>query len=200
MRKRLLILGTLVLLAIGLVLILRLLVRGVADWLAGALDSILPYLQLVPQPVLWTVFVAILLFVMLDSLIGIRWRRRSEQAGARTRPGRVGTWQQAIRRANRDSMYRDAYRWRLAQDLANLTEEVLARNEPPRAGAARRPAGAACAELPASVQDCLAATQSTVIFRRRSLLQRLFRRPSRHSPLDFDLEEVVSFLEEQMEV
>jgi hypothetical protein len=154
-----------------------------------------------PQPLLWSLFLAVVLLIAVKSLA-----RRKEQAAQGRRkleviyPGRVRALLRWIQNAN-EGIY---FKQRLAQHLGKLTVEARAYRERFAPGSIKQRLDRLDAppEIRAYLQAGLVpfAQPSTGPL---SFLRRLFKRwlqPSTPvSPLDLDPERVVQFLEHQLE-
>jgi hypothetical protein len=199
-RRRLLLLGLILLLAAPLVLVLR-------DFAREAI--VVPFLYVlwlgrllfrsIPQPLLWSLFLALALSVAARSL-GRRERpaRGTREAEAES-PGRVRVWARRIQLAARG----DYSRWRLAHYLRKLILDVLTHRERLTPEQLRRRLGTGEVVVPPAVQAYLRAGLMPMPSGPMGLLSRLrqrLRSRARTSPLDADLESAVQFLENQLEV
>lgn len=200
MRRRLLLLGLILLLAAPLMLVLR-------DFAREAIVVPLLYVlwlgrllfQSIPQPLLWSLFLTLVLFVAVRSL-GKRERpaRGTRETEAES-PGRVRVWARRVQLAARG----DYSRWRLAHYLRKLILDVLAHRERLTPEQLKRRLGTGEVGAPPAVQAYLRAGLMPMPSGPLGLLSRLrqqLRSRARISPLDADLESAVQFLENQLEV
>jgi hypothetical protein len=197
--NRLLLVGLVLLLAIPLALILKDVVREViliplwrVLWLASLV------LHAIPQVFFWGALLMIILSLATKSLA------RQEKPVKKTRdvepgyPGRVMIWAQRVH-----LMERGEYsRWYMAQRLRRLVLEVLAYHERLDIEQVRQRLKTGELDASPDVQACLQA-ELTSMSRLRGWFSRLWHRlrPStRTAPPDFDLDRVVQFLEDQMNI
>lgn len=188
------------LLAIPLALLLRPLVREVlvVELLRFWAGIQLLY-QSLPQLPIWLAFLAFSLLFALFSLARGRWRLRTEDEPLARREGQVQTLARWIHHA-RQSEY---YKWRLAQHLDKLAWQVMAYREGTTHQELKDRLRAGHLDLPPAVLAYLQVHNKGPIAEPGGLLSRLDRRlrlGGGEPPFDPDLEEVVRFLEEQMEV
>lgn len=199
-RNRLLLLGLLLLLIIPLALALRDAVREVivipllyVVWFGGLLFNA------VHQVFLWTIFLVIVLFLAVTSLVRREKPMRRVQPVHPGNPGRVRVWAQRIY-----LMERGGYsRWYVAQHLRRVILEIMAYHE--RLDIERIKPYLATGELetPLEIQVCLQVGLDPALSRARGIFARFWNRlrpGARVSPPDLDLESVVQFLEDQLEV
>ena len=195
-----LLLGLVLLMAAPLVLVLR-------DFAREAIVVPLLYVlwlgrllfRSIPQPLLWSLFLTLVLFVAVRSL----GKRGGSVGGMREAeaesPGRVWVWARRIQLAARG----DYSRWRLAHYLRKLTLDVLAHRERLTSEQLKRRLGAGEVHAPPAVQAYLRAGLMPMPSGPIGFLSRLrhrLRPRARISPLDPDLESAVQFLENQLEV
>jgi len=200
MRRRLLLLGLILLLAAPLMLVLR-------DFAREAIVVPLLYVlwlgrllfRSIPQPLLWSLFLTLVLFVAVRSL----GKRGGSVGGMREAeaesPGRVRVWARRIQLAARG----DYSRWRLAHYLRKLILDVLGHRERLTPEQLKRRLGTGEVHAPPAVQAYLRAGLMPMPSGPIGLLSRLRQRlrlRARPSPLDPDLESAVQFLENQLEV
>ena len=200
MRRRLLLVGLVLLLAIPLTLALRNFARDVIVvpvlyilWFGHLI------VQSIPQAILWVLLLVIALFISARSLIKSQSPTGEAREVQADRPGQVTAWARQIHRMTRGSYYE----WSLAQHLGRLSLAVLAYRERLSREQIRQHLQAGKLDMSPEVQAYLQAGLSPFLSKPISLLSRLVRRlrPSVHtSPLDVDLEKVVRFLEKQLEV
>ena len=204
MKKRWLLIVPAFLLVGLLALLLRDFVRVAVDWLIDEVNYLLwyidPYVTAIPQLIYWALLIFFALIMLASSLVGGEARRRRAWKKQTVRPGRVGTWLSWVQQASARSSYRQFYRWRLAENLGMLARDVLAHNRPFRSGQGTGSLRAAEVDIPPEIQAYLEAGQTVEHLGRLSGLRRLLRLGARASPLDLDPEQVVRFIEEQMEV
>ncbi len=204
MRKRLLLIGLVVLLAVPLALILRDFAREMVVmpflytiWLGRLV------IQSIPQSLIWALFCMLAMLITLRSLAG-RERPLQQAPGVEMGyPGQVRTWARRIYLAARG----DYSGWRLAQYLERLILEVLAYRERLSTDQVKRRLALPGEELdvPPEVQAYLQtrpmppSSGPVGPFPLSKLLYRL-RLHAKPSSLDADLERVIEFLEGQLEV
>jgi hypothetical protein len=199
-RRRLLILGLILLMAAPLVLVLRNFAREAIVvpflyvlWLGRLL------FRSIPQPLLWSLFLALALSVAARSLGGRERPARGMREVQAESPGRVRVWARRIQLAARG----DYSRWRLAHDLRKLTLDVLAHRERLTPEQFKRRLGTGEVHAPPAVQAYLRAGLMPMPSGPIGLFSRLrqqLRSRAQTSPLDPDLESAVQFLESQLEV
>jgi hypothetical protein len=188
------------LLAIPLALLLRPFVREVlVVELLRFWASIQFLYQSLPQLPIWLAFLAFSLLVALLSLGRGRWRFRAADEPTARREGQVQALVRWIHRAEQS----EYYKWRLAQHLGNLSWQVMAYREGTTPQELRDRLRAGRLDLPPIVLAYLEGRKKSRIGEPSGLISRLARRLGLRegSPaLDPALEEIVRFLEEQMEV
>jgi hypothetical protein len=200
MRRRLLLLGLTLLLAAPLVLVLR-------DFAREAIVVPLLYVlwlgrllfQSIPQPLLWSLFLTLVLFVAVRSLVKRRGSVGEMREPEAESPGRVRVWARRIQLAARG----DYSRWRLAHYVRKLILDVLAHRERLTPEQLKRRLGTGEVHAPLAVQAYLRAGLMPMPSGPIGFLSRLrhrLRSRARTSPLDADLESAVQFLENQLEV
>jgi hypothetical protein len=200
MRRRLLLLGLILLLAVPLMIVLR-------DFAREAIVVPLLYVlwlgrllfRSIPQPLLWSLFLTLVLFVAVRSLGGREGPARGTRETEAEYPGRVWVWTRRVQLAARG----DYSRWRLAHYLRKLTLDVLAHRERLTPEQLKRRLGTGEVVAPPAVQAYLRAGLMSMPSGPIGLLSRLrqqLRSRARISPLDADLESAVQFLEDQLEV
>ncbi len=194
----LLLLALALLLTIPLVLTFRDLVRAVIVipllyivWLGR-----LVYLS-IPQPLLWAIFLALALFIMVRSLHARAQLQQPSRPAEPAHVGRITVWARRLDRMTRG----DYFRWCVARDLGQLGLELLAyceRLSPGRHDVRRE---IEKLEAPPEIHAFLRAGLLLPSSRPISLLSRLapwWRPNAPVSPLDLDPERVVQFLETQV--
>jgi hypothetical protein len=199
-RRRLLLVGLVLLLAIPLTLALRNFARDVIVvpvlyilWLGHLL------VQSIPQGVLWALLLLIALVISARSLSKGRSPAGKVREAWADCPGQVAAWARQIHRMTRGSYYE----WSLAQHLAKLSLAVLAYRERLTREQIKQHLQAGKLDMPPEIQAYVQAGLSPFLPNSPSLLSRLvhrLRQSVRTSPLAVDLEKVVRFLEKQLEV
>jgi hypothetical protein len=209
MRKRLLVLVALVLLAIPLALLLRGFVRDVflvelgrALWMARILFESLP------QVLVWAVLVAALL-VLAVRVVRPRSRAQADQPqDPAAPPGRIQVLSRWIERATRSEYFGQS----LAHYLAGLAWEVMAQREHSSSDRMKQRFRAGELDLPPLVGEMLRSGQTSAVPTSTGFLSRIWQRlaigrlagaGSGRSPgpeLDPALESVIEFLETQLEI
>jgi hypothetical protein len=215
LRDRLLLLGLVLIVAIPLALVLSGFARQVivvpllyVVWVGRLL------VQSIPQFFLWAGFLLIVLILAARSLRAQRSttkrRRRAREGleGTTGYSGQVAVWARRVHLAAGGSYY---YRWYLAQQLGKLAQDVLAyrRRLAPtqtRPFVTFSPEGSGRgSDIPPEVRAYLEASWRATLPRPARLpfisrlLHHLRLRPE-ISPLDLDPEQVVQFLERELEV
>jgi hypothetical protein len=171
-----------------------------SPWLAHVYGTIRTYYRTIPQPVLWLVCIGLGILVAVRSLLpNERWSPE-EKAPAASR-GRVQTLRLWIRRAATE-IYFDR---RLARHLGKLALEIQAytRGRTVAPGPMRQRLDGL--DLPPRVREYLKTgldplTANNPERQRGSWLLGWFRSPEIYSAPDIDLEEIVRYLEDQLEV
>lgn len=157
------------------------------------------FLRSIHQVVYWLVLLVVVLALAIRSLIG-RW------GGAREAPllsvvyrGRVGMWARWVDLAQQRYYYRGYFKWRLARQLGELTQNVLAYRDRIDPREVRQALDAGKLDLPPELQAYLGAGLWTRSFSAFRQWRQRFSRRREPSPLDVDPMCVVEYLEEQME-
>jgi hypothetical protein len=200
LRRRLVLLGLVLLMAAPLVLVLR-------DFAREAIVVPLLYVlwlgrllfRSIPQPLLWSLFLTLVLLVAARSLGGREGPARGMREAQAESPGRVRVWARRIQLADRG----DYSRWRLAHYLRTLILDVLAHRERLTPEQLRRRLETGEVHAPPAVQAYLQAGLMPMPSGPLGLFSRLrhrLRSRARPSPLDSGLESAVQFLENQLEV
>jgi hypothetical protein len=198
-RRRLWLLGLIILLAIPLVWVFR-------DFAREAIATPLLYLlwisdlffQSVPQALFWALFIASALIIAGRSLI--RGKKLAQQAheAETVRKGQV----QILTRWLHLAAQEDYFKWRLARHMRELTFAVLAQRERTTIARMRQNFDGEL-DLPPEVQAYLQAGLTLTFSKSASPLSRLrsrLRSSAHTAELDPDLENVVQYLENQLEV
>jgi hypothetical protein len=200
MRKPLIVVSLILLISIPLTLMLHDFTREVflsvllrLSWLARL------YIDSLPQPILWAVFIAIAIIIAARSLLTRRSTPEMISEAARFRMGRVHNLMQAINRTS-EGLY---FKWRLAQHLLGLTLEALAHQERTSPNLVRERLKSGGLDAPSEIEAYLLTGLTPVLSTRSNLITRLKRAimpTHRISPLDLDPERVIQFLEDQLEI
>lgn len=200
MRKRLIGVSLILLISIPLAIILSEFTREVLlsfllrlSWFARL------YMDSLPQPILWAVFISIAIVIAARSLLKRRSTPEVTSEAARLRMGRVHNLMQAISRTS-EGLY---FKWRLAQHLLGLTLEMLAHQERTSQDRVRERLKSGGLDAPSEIEAYLLAGLTPVLSTRSNLITRLKQAimpTHRISPLDLDPERVIQFLENQMEI
>lgn len=201
MRRRLILAGLVLLLAIPLALVLRDLVgRLMATQALYLLWLGRLFLRSLHQYLFWLLFVAVALLIFISALVGEGRQRkaRTPPAPPDTQYNPVETLARQIRIVGRG----DYSRWRLAQSLGELALEALACQDHLPLAQVRQRLEAGTLNIPPEIQAYLQAGRTTLHLRRVTLLSRLGlrRKETSPSPLDLEPERVVQFLEERLEI
>ena len=146
----------------------------------------------IPQEVIWGIFLIVAVIMAWSSLAGRRQRRRRVHFARKTQPGRIETWHKLIRQADQETYYK----WKLAQNLRNLTLGALAYEERLPMRLLRRRLTNDDLEFPPEVQAYFQASATSFGYFTRPKL-RFFQFRNRPSPLDLAPEKIVQFLEEK---
>jgi len=154
----------------------------------------------IPQTALWGCFLAIALLIVLRGLL--RPSAAATLQSATPAPlERLAPWARLLHQAERDGLAR----WRLAQRLGILAQDVLAYREQDTPQHIRRRLDDGSQPVPPEVRAYLRAGMTAYqplgrSRRGRSLLARLGlrREPAPSDPLDLDPEQIVQLLEETL--
>lgn len=198
MSKRWLVVGAVLLLAAPLVLLLRDFTREV---LLVQLYRVAWTLRLVfetlPQTPLWFLFLAVVAFLAVRSLLRQPRPRRPTEAEVE-HEGQLHRLVRWIEQA-REGEY---FRWSLSRQLGELALDVLAHEQRAAPGQIRRRLRAGELDAPPEVLACLEAGLRPAYLLPRGFLDRLRPRllPGAEPPPDPALEAVVRYLETQLEV
>jgi hypothetical protein len=192
MRKDLLPLGLILLIAILLAPLIRNFIRDVV---------VIPLLYLVwigrivfdtiPQTAFWGCFLVIALLMAAASLLKQRESPSRIREVKTVQLGRVETWAKLIRQAAQE----DYYQWRLAQPLRELIVETLAHEARLTSKQIKQRLRDEQLDLPAEIHAYLQASLKSLSH--LSAPRFRFRSSRRASPLNLDPESVVQFLEER---
>jgi hypothetical protein len=199
-RNRLLLVGLVMLLAAPLVLILRDVARDVVVvpllrilWVGRILyDSI-------PQLPLWALFLVMAVLIALRSLIKSKEPRQQVMKVQADHPGQIRVLTRWIQRAAEG----EYFRWGLTRHLEGLILEVLAHRERVTPEQVRQHLRTGRLEVPPEIGAFLQVRTTLTFSRPTSLLSWLrhrLRLSTGHSSFDPDLERIVQFLEDQLEV
>jgi hypothetical protein len=199
MRKRLLPVGIVLLLAVPLVLVLRDLAREVIVvpllhllWVGDL------YFQSIPQALFWALFSMVALIIAARSLVRDKKPARKKRQTETVGEGQVQVLTRWIRYAAQGGYSK----WWLAQHLGELTCEVLAYRERITPGQMREQLRDGDLDAPPEVRAFLQAGLTLTFSRSVSLFSRLRRRlrsSVQTSAPDADLERVVQYLEDRLE-
>jgi hypothetical protein len=159
-----------------------------------------PYVEAIPQQVLWALFLWMALVIGGRSLLQGKERPGESKEVARPRTGRLSVWKRWIEQAAGRSAYQVFFRWRLAKNLGELTEQVMQYGERLHPKQARWNGRAEEQGIPPRIHAYLRAGAETGSYGRVSFFRRLFRLWRKDAALDLDPEMMVRFLEDQLEV
>lgn len=200
MRRRLIVLGVILLISVPLTFILRGFTREVflaflmrLSWFAHL------YIDSLPQPNLWAIFLSIAIVIAVLSLIK---RKSSTKVTAEVEKpywGRVHSLKQAIYPTSQG----DYFKWRLAQYLLNLSIDALAHRERTTPERIKQRLMSRTLEAPSEIEAYLLTGLTPIFTKHTNLIERIKQTlglTPRISPLDLDPERVVQFLEEQLEI
>jgi hypothetical protein len=200
LRVRLLLAGGVLLLTILLVIVFRDAVREIVVeplWDIIVVGQLL--LGYLPQGVLWGLFLLMAFYLAVKSMAGRKRPPRSRPTEMR-RPGQVSVWARRIHLVTRENYSK----WYFLKHLGKLVVGVLADREQLESWEIRRRLKTGELNVPPEVQTCVQAEKAPGVSRRFSdvalrLWQRVKTRP-RKASFDSDLERIVQFLENQLEV
>lgn len=197
--NRLLLAGLVLLLAIPLMLILKDVVREVVLiplWRVLWLLSLV--LRAIPQVFFWGALLVIILFLAVKSLARQEKPIKKVWDVEPGYPGRVMIWAQRVYLMERGE-YSRRY---MAQRLRRLVLEVLAYSERLNIEQVRQRLKTGELDTPPEVQACLQA-ELTSMSKLHGWFSRLWHRlrpGTRTAPPDFDLDRVIQFLEDQLNI
>lgn len=193
MRGRLLLLGLLLLLTILLTPLLQGLIRSILTPLLYLFWIGLLLGRSVPQEILWGVFVFMALLIALMSLSQKPVRSRRSPAPKAPPPERIAGWAKLMRQSKQEPYYR----WQVAQHLRRLTLEALAQNERTTSKEIQQQLMAGQLDLPPEIEAYLKASLTS--FNRLSEVAPRSRFSKSASPLDLEMEEFITFLEQRFQ-
>lgn len=203
MRRVLLLLLIVAVLVLPMALALRDLSRVMLTELMRLSWLVRQQLQALPQMTVWGLLLVVVLVAGVGSLFGWSQRRPGTDGGFARAPGQVWELSRWILRAA-EGRY---FRWTLNRYIANLTWEVLAYRERTTPRRLKRRVRAGDIELPTAILDFVESSERLGPAESRSLWSLLRRQPetTAHSEAKGlrarpGLDEVVRFLEEQLEV
>ena len=187
------------LLSLALILILAgLLTLGLQEYTR---QLIMPFLftvwigqllfETIPQVIIWGIFVAIAVMIAGRSLFK---RSASLPTAPRSQPppeGRIASWARLIEQSKRETYYR----WQLAQPLQELAIDILAYRQRSTPRQIKQQLVANPLDLPPEIQAYLQASMTSFS---HLLADRSRFRPA-PTPLDLALEEIVQYLEDQLD-
>ena len=199
MRRRLLLVGLVLLLALPLVLLLRDFTREVL--LAEVLVFVWTMrivLGSLPQLPLWLLFILLVLFLSLLSLLGQRKPAPEAPQPEVRGPGQIRFLGSRIRRAGKG----EYFRWDLARYVSGLVLDVLAYRQRTTASQLRACLRTEGVDAPPDIQKYLREGHSPIYTLSANLSSRfrhLFSPGSRNPPHDQDIDQAVQFMEDQLE-
>jgi hypothetical protein len=199
LKQRLLLIGVVLLLAIPLVLLLRDFTREILlvevlvfVWTMRIIFGSLPQLPL------WLLFILLILFIAVVSMLGQR-KPGPEPPRAEVRgPGQIHFLARRIRRVGKG----EYFQWDLARYVSGLVLDVLAYRQRTSASQLRSRLRTEGVDAPPGIQTYLRAGQSpiyTLSANVASRLKHLFSPGTRNPPHDQDIEQAVQFMEDQLE-
>ena len=199
-RVRLFLSGSILLLTILVLIIFRNAVREiVVEPLWNVILSVQTLLGYVPQGLLWSLFILLALYLAARSLAGrerpVRTRKTRVQY-----PGQVGMWTKRIRLLARG----DYSKWYFLQYMEKLVVNVLADKKRLTRREVRQRLKDRELDVPPEVQDCIQTEAPSSASRRfPDVILRLWKRittRSQRPSFDSNLESIIQFLEQQLEV
>lgn len=200
MKKYLRLVGLILLLAVPLVLLFK-------DFTREVLVAEILYIvwrvrilfESLPQIPIWTLFLIVVLFVAVRSLIKHRQPSPTSREVTAERQGPVYALSRRIERSTTSAYFQ----WRLARDLRTLVLEVLVYQHRISSEQSEQFLDVGTLDAPPEVQAYLQTGLAPVYTLSAGLLARLWQRLSPSTwdaAVDPDLEQVVQFLETQLEV
>jgi hypothetical protein len=200
MRRPLLVISLILLISIPLALVLHEFTREVFLSLLIRISwYVRQYMDILPQPILWVMFIAIAIVIAARSLLKRKSTPVVTSEVTRLRMGRVHNLMQVINRTS-EGLY---FKWRLAQHLLGLTVNTLAHQERTTSNLVRERLKSGGLDAPSEIEAYLLAGLTPVLSTPANLLTRLRQAilpTHRISPLDLDPEKVIQFLEDQLEI
>ncbi len=199
MRQRLLLVGFILLLAIPLVLLLQDFTRDVL--LAEVLLfiwSLRVIIGSLPQLPIWLLFVILVFFIAVATLLGPRKPEPEPQGTGEPCPGQVGFLATRLRRVARG----EYFRWDLARYVSGLILDVLAHRQRTTVARLRHRLRAGDLDVPSAIEAYLRTGQSPIYTLSASLasrLRRLFSSATWTPSLERDIDKAISFMEDQLE-
>lgn len=199
MRQRLLLIGLILLLAIPLVLLLRDFTREVL------LSEVLLFVWSVrvivgslPQFPIWLLFVALVFFIAVATLLGPRRSEPEMPRPGEPCPGQVGFLATRLRRVASG----EYFRWDLARYVSGLVLDVLAYRQRTTVARLRHRLRAGDLDVPPDIDAYLRAGQSPIYTLSASLtsrVRRLFSPVTWTPSIERDIEKATTFMEDQLE-
>ena len=200
MRRHLLVISIILLISVPLALVLHEFTREVFLSLLMRISLYgRLYMDSLPQPILWVMFIVIAIVIAARSLLKRRSTPEATSEATKLRMGRVHNLMQAINRTS-EGLY---FKWRLAQHLLGLTVNMLAHQERTSPNQMRERLKSGGLDAPSEIKAYLLAGLTPVLSTPSNLLTRLRQAimpTHRISPLDLDPEKVIQFLEDQLEI
>lgn len=200
MRRPIIIISLILLISIPLALVLHEFTREVFLSLLMRISWYLRlYMDSLPQPILWVMFIVIAIIIAVRSLLIRRSTPEATSEAMKLRMGRVHNLMHAINRSS-EGLY---FKWRLAQHLLGLTVNTLAHQERTSPNLMRERLKSGGLDAPSEIEAYLLAGLTPVLSTPSNLLSRLRQAimpTHRISPLDLDPEKVIQFLEDQLEI
>ena len=193
MRRRLLLLGLLLLLTILFTPLLQELMRPILTPLLYVFWIGLLLFRSIPQEIIWGAFVFIALLIAVVSLSQKQsWSRRLPVPQV-SPPERIESWAKLIRQSKQETYYR----WQVAQHLRRLTLEALAQNERVTSREIQQRLLAGQLNLPPEIEAYLKASLTSFNRLSEAAPRSRFGQPA--SPLDLEVEEFITFLEHRFQ-
>jgi hypothetical protein len=200
MRRRLILLGLIILISIPLVATLRSFTR---DYVMALIPRLLWIVRLfissIPQLFFWFLFLSISLFIAGRSLIKHRRPAPTSSTSITPLAGRVQALMHAIDRTSQ-GVY---FKWRLAQHLLGLTLETMAYRERVSPDEMRQRLKSGTLIMPPTIKGYLQTGLTPVYTAPAGLFSRIKQRLRQGviiSPLDLNPETIIQFLEDQLEI
>ncbi|MBN1219773.1 MAG: hypothetical protein JXM69_12660 [Anaerolineae bacterium] len=190
------------LLPLGLILLLAVLLAPLAQgYFRKAIITPLLYFywvgrlifESIPRSIFWGLFLIIALIIAINSLRQTAPRLRRSRQPKTSPPERIQTWAGLLQRAEQE----DYYKWQLAQRLHKLAVNSLAHAERVDPGEIRQRLVEKQLNLTPEVQAYLEAGMTS--FSHFLGARPRFRFKKQTTPLDLDPEEVIRFLEDNLD-